>query len=366
MGAMGFRCGIVGLPNVGKSTIFNALTAAGAKVANFEFCTIDPNEGIVPVPDLRLERLAAMLPHERVRRTTLEFVDVAGLVRGAAREGKGRGAEFLGHIRTTDALVHVIRCFESSDVIASHSTLDPVEDAAIVNLELALADLVTVDRRLDKCRKLGKVGQKDAAAEAAALERVLAHLDRGEPARALGEALPPEAAALQLLTAKPMLYVANVSEDQLRGSPKVAALEALARQEGAGLVAICGDMEAEIATLEDPADRAAFLADIGLELSGLDQLVRAGYRLLGLITFYTVVGPEIGSWTVTEGTTAPRAAGKIHSDMERGFIRAEVIGFDPFVELGSEVAAREAGRIRSEGQEYIVQDGDIVRFRFNV
>ena len=364
---MALRCGIVGLPNVGKSTIFNALTAAGARVENFEFCTIEPNEGVVVVPDPRMDRLAEILPHERLRRTTLEFVDVAGLVEGAAREGRGRGAEFLSHVRATDTLVHVVRCFEDPDVVCSHATLDPVQDAGIVNLELLLSDMELVERGMDKLHKLARVGDKAAGAELEALSLLLGAMDDGAFVRTLPEDMQAAAADLALLTAKPMLYMANLSEEQLAGSPKLEALSSLAEQEGTSVVPICGDMEAEIALLEEVEERRAFLADLGLDRSGLDRLVEAAYRLSGLITFYTAVGgKEIGSWTLQQGQTAQQAAGKIHSDMARGFIRAEVVSFDDLVRLGSEAAARQAGLVRVEGRDYLVRDGDVIHFRFNV
>ncbi len=367
---MGFNCGIVGLPNVGKSTIFNALTAAGAAVANYPFCTIDPNIGIVVVPDPRLETLAEMLSPQKVTPTTIEFVDIAGLVQGASR-GEGLGNKFLGHIREVDALIHIVRCFEDPDVIHVGGTVDPKRDIEIVRTELILADLDTVERRLEKTERLAKVGDKDARKASSMLERLRDTLDRGLPARLLpAEEDAPEQRTLRrdlhLLTDKKVLYVANVGEEMLKsGAPPPADVDAVAAREGAGVVTICGDLEAEIAELP-PEERQAFLDDLGLAESGLQKLVRAGYDLLGLITFYTTVGPELRAWTISEGTTAPSAAGKIHTDMERGFIRAEILHFKDFITAGGIAPAREKGLLRSEGKGYVMADGDIALFRFNV
>ncbi len=364
---MGFNCGIIGLPNVGKSTIFNALCAAGVQVANYPFCTIDPNVGIVPVPDRRLDRIAEIIRPPKKTRTTMEFVDIAGLVKGASR-GEGLGNKFLGHIREVDALVHVVRCFENPDVVHVAGVVDPVRDIETVNTELLLADLETIERRIEKIERQVKVGDKSAAAELELDRRIRAYLAQGISVR---QGTPRDEHAdavkeLNLLTAKKVLYIANVSEAELRsGGTCLKEIETYAAAEGSRSIAICGDLESEIAELPEE-DRRAFLEDLGIEESGLEKLIRAGYGLLGLITFYTTVGPELRAWTVRRGTKAPAAAGRIHTDMERGFIRAEVIHFDDFIKAGNMHIAREKGWIRSEGKDYTIQDGDIVLFRFNV
>jgi GTP-binding protein YchF len=363
---MGIKCGIVGLPNVGKSTLFNALTRSAIAAENYPFCTIDPNVGIVPVPDPRLDRLSAIVSPERIVPTTVEFVDIAGIVKGAST-GEGLGNKFLANIREVDAIAHVVRCFVNDDIVHVSGRIDPLADIETINTELALADLETAEKALQRAEKAAKAMDKEAIKAREVIKRVRDALNAGQPARALSldETERSVVREMQLLTFKPVLYVANVQESGFTDNPMLEAVRDLAKEEGSQVVAVCAAIEAEISQLED-ADRAIFLKDLGLEEPGLNRVIRAGYALLGLQTYFTAGVKEVRAWTVKKGATAPQAAGVIHTDFERGFIRAEVIGFDDYVALKGEQGAKEAGKLRLEGKEYIVREGDVMHFRFNV
>jgi len=363
---MGIKCGIVGLPNVGKSTLFNALTKAGIAAANFPFCTIDPNVGVVPVPDPRLRQLADIARPLKIIPTSMEFVDIAGLVAGASK-GEGLGNKFLAHIREVDAIAHVVRCFEHPDIVHVSGKIDPISDIETIDTELALADLESVDKALNRAERAAKANDKEALAKRPVLQRLATVLNEGKSARNAGLNVEEQALVrdLFLLTLKPLMYIANVKEDGFSGNPHLDAVRKRAEAEGAEVVPVCAAIEEELSQLED-ADKLAFLADMGLDEPGLNRVIRAGYKLLGLQTYFTAGEKEVRAWTVRKGSTAPQAAGVIHTDFERGFIRAETIAFDDYIKYKGESGSRDAGRLRLEGKDYLVKEGDVLHFRFNV
>jgi GTP-binding protein YchF len=363
---MGFKCGIVGLPNVGKSTLFNSLTKAGIAAENYPFCTIDPNVGIVEVPDSRLQQLTDIVNPKKTIATTMEFVDIAGLVAGASK-GEGLGNQFLGHIRETDAIAQVVRCFENPDIVHVSNTIDPLNDVETINTELLLADMESIARQTERAGKMAKSNDKEAKAKLAFMQAIQAHVEAGQSARSfeVEDQQRPWMKDLHLITAKPTLYIANVAEDGFENNPHLDVLSEIAKSEGAEVVAVCAAIEVDIAELE-LEEATEFLLELGLEEPGLDRVIHAGYRLLKLQTYFTAGVQEVRAWTIRQGDTAPKAAGVIHTDFEKGFIRAEVVGFDDFITGKGEQGAKDAGRWRLEGKDYVMQEGDVVHFRFNV